>query len=133
MDENFNFENMTEEDEEAELDAFVNYLGELIERDERRTRILNVERIHQFLTAFKILKRITKGSDIVLSHKLNEPYPSMGSISIEGRTIDFDDAEQFAVAAELASNTEVYPLTKNAVRMTFTFHGITKPIDSEEV
>mgnify|MGYP000216046892 CR=1 FL=1 len=40
-----------------------------------------------------------------------------------------DNPEWFARAAEFASNTEVYPLTKNRIRLTFTFHGITTPIE----
>ena len=31
--------------------------------------------------------------------------------------------------AEFANNMEVYPLVKNRVRLTFTFHGLTKPIE----
>ena len=31
--------------------------------------------------------------------------------------------------AEFASNTEIYPLAENKVRMTFTFHGLTAPIE----
>ena len=53
----------------------------------------------------------------------------MGSISVEGPMLEFDCPEWFSRVAEFASNTEVYPLAKNKVRMTFTFHGLTKPIE----
>ena len=46
----------------------------------------------------------------------------------ETERLDFDNPEWFARAAEFASNTEVYPLAKNRIRLTFTFHGITTPL-----
>lgn len=78
---------------------------------------------------YSVLKHFAKGTDAVLSYKLCEPFKTMGSVSIEAKRLDFDNPEWFARAAEFASNTEVYPLAKNRIRLTFTFHGITTPIE----
>ena len=53
----------------------------------------------------------------------------MGGVSVEGKVLEFAGSKWFARAAEFASNTEVYPLAKNRVRLTFTFHGLTAPIE----
>lgn len=78
---------------------------------------------------YSVLKHFAKGTDAVLSYKLCEPFKTMGSVSIEAKQLEFDSPEWFARAAEFASNTEVYPLAKNRIRLTFTFHGITTPIE----
>ena len=75
------------------------------------------------------LRYITKGQNVTVSYKLHEPFKSMGSVSVEGEQLVFDKPEWFARVAEFASNTEVYPLAKQAIRMTFTFHGLTKTIE----
>ena len=48
----------------------------------------------------------------------------MGSVSVEGKSLEFDDPMRFARAAEFASNVEIYPLANDRVRLTFTFHGL---------
>ena len=70
-----------------------------------------------------------KGTNVQISYKMYEPFKTMGSITVEGAVLEFDKPEWFARIAEFASNTEIYPLTKNIVRMTFTFHGLTTPIE----
>ena len=75
------------------------------------------------------MKYLTRGTDAEVSYKLYQPFKSMGSVSVEAKVLEFYDPEWFARAAEFASNTEVYPLAKNRVRLTFTFHGLTKPIE----
>lgn len=88
------------------------------------------DRKHQQMKfVYSVLKHFAKGTDAVLSYKLCEPFKTMGSVSIEAKRLDFDNPEWFARAAEFASNTEVYPLAKNRIRLTFTFHGITTPIE----
>ena len=97
--------------------------------DEMKTTIISLPKHQQMKFVYSVLKHFAKGTDAVLSYKLCEPFKTMGSVSIEAKKLDFDNPEWFARAAEFASNTEVYPLTKNRIRLTFTFHGITTPIE----
>jgi len=83
----------------------------------------------QFQFTYAALLYLVRDKDVSLSYKLYEPFKTMGSISIEGECVEFNDVVQFTHAAEFASNIEVYPLAKNRVRMTFTFHGLTAPIE----
>lgn len=141
MDDEFNFDLgfMSEEEIEAILrgleaaheeafDELVENIRPDIEADEKAPATLNSLRYRQMQFAYAALRYITKDSDIKVSYKLHEPFRSMGSISVEGRVLKFSNPEWFARVAEFADNTEVYPLAKNAVRLTFTFHGLTKKI-----
>lgn len=53
----------------------------------------------------------------------------MGSVFVEGKEIEFQNPEWFSKISKFASNVEVYVLAKNKVRLTFTFHGLTAPIE----
>jgi hypothetical protein len=126
-----NFETTFESDDEitAAFDAFVDSVRNDIERDEQKVTMLNTKRMEQLQFTYAMMKYLTKGTDAKLSYKLYEPFKTMGSVSVEGKLLEFDKPEWFARAAEFASNTEVYPLAKNKVRLTFTFHGLTAPIE----
>lgn len=118
------FDKMFQSDEELEKALF-----ELIEHDDTKTTVLNGMKYQQIQFTYSVLKYLTKGTDMEISYKLHEPFKTMGSVSVEGESLEFDKPEWFARAAEFANNTEVYPLAKNRVRMTMTFHGLTAPID----
>ena len=122
------FEFMTEEEKEALEDEFLSHLGELIEEDESKSYVLNIERCREMTAAYNILKSISKNSDTKVSIKLNEPYPSMGSMTVCGKNVEFFDSEEFMSVALAANNLDAYPLTNGNVKVTFTFHGLTKKI-----
>lgn len=111
------------------LDELIDGLRPDIDDEDSKVTVLNTFRLRQIQFAYAALKYITRDMDVAVSYKLNEPYKTMGSISVEGESLEFDKPEWFARVAEFASNTEVYPLTKNRVRLTFTFHGLTKPVE----
>lgn len=117
-----------EEAEEA-LKDLASALNELIMKDESRTSVLDPIRMDQVMFCYSALQFLTRDMDVKLSYKLHEPYQSMGSISIEGNNMEFKDAKWFTRVAEFANSMEVYPLAKQAVRITFTFHGLTGPIE----
>lgn len=125
------FEEQFQSEEEAEeymnalLDAWVDDMADELAEDEATPSILNPLRMSQIQFAYAALKMITRDTDAVVSYKLQEPFKTMGSISVEGKLLEFDKPEWFARVAEFASNMEVYPLSKDAVRLTFTFHGLT--------
>lgn len=111
------------------LDNVVVTVGESIMEDESRPAILNPIKIQQMQFSYGVIKYLTKNMNSKMSYALNEPFKSMGSISVEGKCLAFTNSEWFARAAEFASNTEIYPLTNGNVRLTLTFHGLVKPIE----
>lgn len=113
---------------EQAMDEIIENLREDIENDEAQPTVLNCLKFQQMKFAYAALRYITRGKEVTLSYKLNEPFKTMGSISVEGKLLEFDNPEWFARVAEFATNTEVYPLAKNKVRMTFTFHGLTTQV-----
>lgn len=120
---------LTDEDLEQSMDDFIEAISQELEDEEWNTTVLDIQKSKQIQFAYSVLKYLTRGSDAVVSYKLHEPFKTMGSVSVEGKSIEFYQPEWFARVAEFASNTEVYPLAKNRVRLTFTFHGLTKAID----
>lgn len=129
MDKDFNMAFSSDNELEQTFDELIDGLRADIENDDSKVTMLDAMRLKQIQFAYAALQYITRGTDTVVSYKLNEPFKTMGSISVEGQSLEFDKPEWFARVAEFASNTEVYPLTKNRVRLTFTFHGLTKPIE----
>ena len=129
MDNNFEVRFLTDAELENAMDEVVNGIKDDINKDELRTTILNPLKMEQFKFAYAALQYIMKGKNVQISYKMYEPFKTMGSITVEGAVLEFDKPEWFARIAEFASNTEIYPLTKNIVRMTFTFHGLTTPIE----
>ena len=117
------------EEMERALDELLGTLKDNIEADDKKTTVLDGLKLKQIQFAYSVLQYITRGTDTKVSCTLNEPFKTMGSISVEGPILEFDCPEWFSRVAEFASNTEVYPLAKNKVRLTFTFHGLTKPIE----
>lgn len=129
MDNKFDLKFSSIEEMERELDEILNVIQGEIENSERKVTVLNNLRMKQFQFTYAALLYLVRDKDVSLSYKLYEPFKTMGSISIEGECVEFNDVIQFTHAAEFASNIEVYPLAKNRVRMTFTFHGLTAPIE----
>lgn len=129
MEYNFDMKFMTDAELEQAMDEFIDSIKDDVNNDESKTTVLNALRLKQLQFAYAVLQYITKDKDVQLSYKLYEPFKTMGSITVEGKTLEFDKPEWFARVAEFATNTEIYPLAKNAVRMTFTFHGLTAPIE----
>lgn len=129
MDKDFSMAFSSDKELEQNFDELIDGLKVDIENEDSKVTVLDAMRLKQIQFAYAALQYITRGTDTVVSYKLNEPFKTMGSISVEGQSLEFDKPEWFARVAEFASNTEVYPLTKNRVRLTFTFHGLTKPIE----
>ena len=127
----FDFESEYASDSEIEeaMDSLVISVANDIAQDESRTSIINPYRMQQILYTYKVMKYLMRGTSAKVTYKLHEPYQSMGSVSVTGKDIEFKEVSWFLRAAELASNYEVYPKTDGTVCMTFTFHGITTPIE----
>lgn len=129
MDNNFEVKFLSDAELEQAMDEVINGIKDDINKDEMRTTVLNPLKMQQFQFAYAALQYIMKDKNVQISYKMYEPFKTMGSITVEGTVLEFNKPEWFARIAEFASNTEIYPLNKNAVRMTFTFHGLTTPIE----
>lgn len=129
MDNNFEVMFLSDAELEQAMDEVINGIKDDINKDEMRTTVLNPLKMQQFQFAYAALQYIMKDKNVQISYKMYEPFKTMGSITVEGAVLEFNKPEWFARIAEFASNTEIYPLNKNAVRMTFTFHGLTTPIE----
>ena len=116
-------------DVEQALDDFIDAISDELEVDEAKTTILNINKLKQIKFVYSMLKYLTSGTDAVVSYKLYEPFKTMGSVSVEGKEIEFQNPDWFSKISKFASNIEVYVLAKNKVRLTFTFHGLTAPIE----
>ena len=130
MDKNeFEIEFHSDEEVWAMLDNVVVTVGEAIAVDENKPAVLNPIKIQQMQFSYGVIKYLTQNTDAKMSYALNEPFKSMGSISVEGKNLAFTNSEWFARACEFASNTEVYPLTNGKVRLTLTFHGLVRLVE----
>lgn len=130
MDKNeFEIEFHSDEEVWAMLDNVVVTVGEAIAVDESKPAVLNPIKIQQMQFSYGVIKYLTQNTDAKMSYALNEPFKSMGSISVEGKNLAFTNSEWFARACEFASNTEVYPLTNGKVKLTLTFHGLVRPVE----
>ena len=117
----------SDEEVDKAFDGLVEAYQEFIDANSG-TAILNPSRFSQMKLAYGILEKLTAKMDgVKLKYTLNEPFQTMGDITLEGNSIEFFSSKWFSKVAELASNLEVYPLANGQVRLTFTFHGIAVP------
>ena len=129
MNDDLDWSLLSDEEIEQQMDEIVESLRPDIETDESKTVLLNATRMTQLKFTYLVMRYLTRGRKVSVTYKLYEPFRTMGSVSVEGKSIEFDSTKWFTRAAEFASNTDVYPLTDNKVRLTFTFHGLTAPIE----
>lgn len=120
---------MTEEEREILGEELLNDFGKMVEADESGSYMLNMERCREMIEAYKVFKKLSKGRGTRTTIKLNEPYPSMGSITVCGRNVNFLDSDGFMAVAAAADNLDAYPLTDGKLKVTFTFHGLTHKIE----
>ncbi len=132
MRDNFDREFLSDAEVEEELDAILESIGENLIEDEARPTIANPHRIEQMQFSYAVMKYLTRNTNAVISYELYKPFKTMGSISVEGKLLEFDKPEWLARAAEFADTTDIYPLSANKVRVEFTFHGLTAPLNGGE-
>lgn len=125
----FEKEFMSDSEVEEMLESLTDLIGEQAENEDNRTSIINPKKVQAVLYTYKVLKYLTKGTNAKVTYALNEPYKSMGSVSIVGKELTFSNPKWFMIAVRLASNFNVYPKTNGTVQMDFTFHGLTISLD----
>lgn len=114
-----------------EMDELVENLSQQILRDECRPGMLNPGRLQQIRFAEKMLRRMAAGTDIKITVTLHEPFNSMGSITLEGESLEFMDCKCVGSAIAAASNVEIYATLDGKVRLTLTFHSLIKSIKTK--
>lgn len=125
-------EDLTPEDLDAleSLDALVEIFRDL--PDAEFTKIANLPRLKQLKFCELAIRHVLKKAGCLESCEVTSGYnefsSSLGFVTVDAPHIDITKMEWFARAAEFATNTEVYPLAENKVRLTFTFHGMTRPV-----
>lgn len=113
---------------DAALDDFIKIIGNRIAEQDSAPSVINHDKAKLVLGIYNTLKRFCpKGAKI--TYKLNEPFRSMGSVSITGKNITFAKPELFASISKVASNVDIYPKTDGSIRVDFTFHGLTQQQD----
>jgi len=108
------------------LDRFITCLSKNIDENEKSKVVVDDARVHDIMYSKSILEKIIEGDGVVVTHKLHEPFNSVGSVSVTGKDIIVTDSVTFNWIVSVASNVEVYPKTDGTIVMTFTFHGLTK-------
>lgn len=86
--------------------------------------VVNEERVDLVKRLYRIIEKITTGAKVELV--LFEPFSNMGSISIEGKKVIFEDTVLFAEIARCANNINVYGKTNGKVHIDLTFYGLKK-------
>ena len=126
FEEDLQFEEFNDEDF-VEIDALIEYLNTLPRHE---VFMLNNLRVLQMRFACATIKKVLREtrSAAKIECKQHEFDPNVGVVRVEGASLNVVDIEGFVRASEFASNTEIYPLSTNKVRMTFTFHGMLMPI-----
>lgn len=126
----FDNEFITDEEAEEMLDSIASAFAGIIDKQKEQAYIVNPSKVEQVLYAYEVLVRLAKGIEgAKVSYELYEPYASMGSVSVTGRSLEFGNSEWFMKAVELSGNLNVYPKTNGTVQMDFTFHGLVSPIE----
>lgn len=112
---------------EKDFDAFVGFMKEKLEKDKENKKVHNFLQYEKMHFVESVMKRLASFCDAEVKSEVSDVFESEGSVTIEGKHLEFP-LEWFARAAEFADNVEIYPLAKNAVRISFAFHNLTKTV-----
>lgn len=117
-----------DEELDPEIEAIVESIFESLPKSD--VMMLNAQRVRDMKSAYDLIQTaVPVDSGVAVVCQQSEVANDMGYISIDGPSVEFLNSEAFAKIAGLASNTEVYPLAQNKVRVTFTFNGLMIPLE----
>ena len=124
----------TDDELEEATESLLDAIAEEVEDDESRTSIIDPLRMRAIQHTYKAISYLVQNSrtsKAKVSYKLNEPFQSMGSVTVSCKhiTLRRGDMRWFMLAVKLASNFEIYPKTDGTINITFTFHNLTQPIE----
>lgn len=123
---------MAKEEDDIINDPLLEEVCKRVAEEEQGIFEQNMDAVKAIEMAYKVLKEVSRGGGIKVELHLNDPFPSMGYISIEAKRIYFDRPFIGVVVAigRGASNINVYPKTNGKVHIDFTYHGIARKINS---
>lgn len=107
-----------ETDYESRLMDILNELSQ----GEQPIMTLDEDKVALVRRLYQIVENITTGGKVELV--LFKPFPNMGSISVEGKKVIFEDTGLFAEIAKIADNINVYGKTNGKIHVDFTFYGL---------
>lgn len=84
------------------------------------------EKEEQVKNVYEVMKKISKGEDLDIRYGLHDPFPSLGYVSFEGKSIEIKDPLVFSEVSKCAANLNIYPKTNGKVCLDLTFHGLAK-------
>lgn len=86
----------TEEKMDGKAEDLIVAIGKLMAAEDAKISVLNVHRFKEFQFAYGVLANLLVNPDMRLKYELHEPFKSMGSISVEGKELNFTQAEWFS-------------------------------------
>ena len=122
---------MSDDEIEKRLDEILIPVAKKMAEEDEIDSVLNIQQAEALKYTFQIMQALALATKAKATYEMNEPFKSMGSVSVNGKLLEFNRPDFFMTAIGLASNFNVYPKTNGTVQMDFTFHGMTKPIKKE--
>lgn len=119
---------VADSDQQRELDNLIDALAEKIAEDESGVSVGNSQRVQCVELVHEAMKRIVSGIGVEVLCEMNEPYASMGAVSVIGKEIVITDTKAFAMVARLADNVEVYPKVDGTTQINLIFHRLTRKV-----
>lgn len=119
---------VADSDQRSELDNLIDALAKKIAEDESGVSVADSQRVQCVELVHEAMKHIVNGVGIEILCEMNEPYTSMGAVSVIGKEIVITDTKVFAMAARLANNVEVYPKVDGTTQINLTFHHLTRKV-----
>lgn len=125
----FSKEFTNDTDVENALSDIMASVARAVQTEDNRAQVTNPAIFQNLAFVYKVMRYLVKGTSAKVTYKLNEPYKSMGSVTVLCKNIKFNKPDWLIKAIGLSSNFEVYPKTDGTVEMNFTFHNLTIPIE----
>ena len=121
----FEGEYNTAEEAEKALDDTILTIGRAVYEEDNKSSIVNIHSVKKVAYVYKLMKFLTRGTNAKVEYHLNEPFKSMGSVTIVGKHIPVKNVSVLIDAVQLASNIDIYVRTDKTVEIDLTFHGLT--------
>lgn len=116
-------------DAEKALDDLMKKVMQAIMEDESGLSIEDPKRMAEFETCHRVLRSVLRGKALKMTAVPHDDFPSVGTITVTGKSMSVTDTDLFARACALASNYEMYTQLDGTVVFNLTFYGMTRKVD----
>ncbi len=110
---------------EEETDLILKAVWEKIIEEETGVRLLDPERMREFLACGEAMKSAFSGSGARMKISPHDTFSSTGSIVITMDRLCIKKPDLFFRALSRASNYEIYPKINGELVLAITFYGLT--------